>query len=111
VKFKILKENMLPHQRRWWDLPNFVKLMVGGYGSGKTYIGALRSLYLSYLNAPQPGMYVSPSHNLGQKTIIITLKEIMDKAGMNYTYNQLKGEFIISNWNGRIWIGSGDKPD
>jgi PBSX family phage terminase large subunit len=111
VKFKILKEKMLPHQRRWWDLPNFVKLMVGGYGSGKTYIGALRSIYLSYVNSPHPGMYVSPSHNLGQKTIIITLKEVMNKAGMDYTFNQMKGEFIIDNWNGKIWIGSGDKPD
>ena len=111
MKFKILKENMLPHQRRWWDLPNYVKLMVGGFGSGKTYIGALRSLYLSYLNAPLPGMYVSPSHNLAQKTIVITLREVMDKAEMNYTYNQMKGEFAIHNWNGRIWLGSGDKPD
>ena len=111
MKFKIKKDNLLPHQRRWWDLPNFVKLMVGGYGSGKTYAGALRSIYLSYLNSPHPGMYVSPSHNLCQKTIVITLKEIMDKAGMDYTYNQMKSEFLIHNWNGRIWLGSGDKPD
>jgi len=111
MKFIIEKDNLLKHQRRWWDLPNFVKLMVGGYGSGKTYCGALRSIYLSYLNSPHPGMYVSPSHNLSQKTIVITLKEIMDKAEMDYTYNQMKGEFLIHNWNGRIWLGSGDKPD
>ena len=83
---------------------------MGGYGSGKTYIGALRCLYLSYLNAPYPGMYVSPTWGLATKTIILTLKEIMGRAELDYTFNQHRGEFIIHNWGGCIWIGSGDRP-
>lgn len=102
---------MLPHQQKWWDLDTFYKLMLGGYGSGKTYIGALRSIYLSYLNAPIAGMYVSPSYGLSQKTIVITLKEIMNRAGLDYSYNQMKGEFHIRNWDGHIWLGSGDRPE
>ena len=102
---------MLPHQQQWWDLTTFYKIMLGGYGSGKTHIGAYRSIYLSYLNAPLAGMYVSPSHGLSQRTIVVTLKDIMDKSGIDYTYNQMKGEFLIHNWDGRIWLGSGDKPD
>ena len=102
---------MLSHQKEWWDLDNFYKLLIGGYGSGKTYIGALRSLYLSFVNSPIPGMYVSPSYSLSQKTIIITLKEIMDRSEMNYTYNQQRNEFRIHNWDGVIWVGSGDNPD
>ena len=74
---------MLPHQLKWWELDTFYKLMLGGYGSGKTYIGALRSIYLSYLNAPIAGMYVSPSYGLSQKTIVITLKEIMNRTGLD----------------------------
>jgi PBSX family phage terminase large subunit len=111
VKFKIPVENMLPHQLKWWQLDKFYKVLLGGYGSGKTYIGALRSIFLSYENAPIPGVYVSPSYGLSQKTIVLTLKEVMDKSGMDYTYNQMKGEFVIHNWNGRIWLGSGDRPD
>lgn len=102
---------MLKHQRQWWELPNFIKLLVGGYGSGKTYIGALRSIYLSYLNHPFPGMYVSPTHSLAQKTIIITLKEILERSEMDYSFNQMKGEFNIHNFDGKIWLGSGDNPD
>ena len=102
---------MLPHQRKWWELETYYKLMLGGYGSGKTYIGALRSIYLSYANAPIAGMYVSPSYGLSQKTIVITLKEIMNRTGLDYTYNQMKGEFHIRNWDGRIWLGSGDRPE
>lgn len=110
-QFKIQRKNFLPHQSQWWDLQTFYKVLIGGYGSGKTYIGALRSIYLSYINAPHPGMYVSPSHGLSQRTIVITLKEILNRTGIDYTYNQMKGEFHIHNWDGRIWLGSGDKPD
>ncbi len=111
MRFRIRKENFLPHQLQWWDLDTFYKILVGGYGSGKTYIGALRSLYLSYVNSPHPGMYVSPTWALASKTIILTLKELMTKAELDYTFNQQRGEFVIDNWSGRIWIGSGDKPD
>ena len=41
-RFAIDKGRMLPHQRAFLELPNFVKLLVGGYGCGKTHIGALR---------------------------------------------------------------------
>ncbi len=57
------------------------------------------------------GMYVSPSHGLSQRTIVVTLKDILNRSAINYTYNQMKGEFLIHNWEGRIWLGSGDKPD
>ena len=111
MKFKIKQDKMLSHQLQWWNLPNRYRLMVGGYGSGKTYIGALRSIFLSYINKPLPGMYVSPTHGLAQKTIILTLKEIFRRSDIDFTFNQNKGEFRIHNWDGLIWIGSGDKPD
>ena len=56
-------------------------------------------------------MYVSPTHGLAQKTIILTLKEIFRRSDIDFTFNQNKGEFRIHNWDGLIWIGSGDKPD
>ena len=110
-QFKIQRKNFLPHQSQWWDLQTFYKVLIGGYGSGKTYIGALRSIYLSYLNRPHAGMYVSPTHGLSQRTIVVTLKDILNRSGLNYTYNQMKSEFLIHNWEGRIWLGSGDKVD
>ena len=32
MKFRIDKRRMLPHQVAFWELPNFVKLLVGGDG-------------------------------------------------------------------------------
>ncbi|HEA68302.1 hypothetical protein LCGC14_1268430 [marine sediment metagenome] len=110
MHIEIRKSSMLPAQRAWWDLPNFIKAMVGGYGSGKTYIGALRAIYLSYVNAPYPGMYVSPTYPMAKKTIIIALKDMLDKAQIDYVYNKMEHQFVITEWNGNIWIGSGEVP-
>lgn len=102
---------MLPAQRKWWELPNFIKAMVGGYGSGKTYIGAMRSIFLSYVNAPYPGMYVSPTFPMAKKTIVIALKDMLDRARIDYSYNKTEHQFVIPEWSGNIWIGSGEVPE
>jgi len=85
--------------------------MVGGYGSGKTYIGALRMLYLSYMNQGLPNMYVSPSYKFAKRTIVITLKDIMNRSGIDYIHNKSDNAIQIKNWDGLIWFGSGDDPD
>ena len=111
MKFKIKTANFLPHQNEWWNLENFIKQLVGGYGCGKTYIGSLRSIYLSYLNSGIPGQYVSPTYKLAKRTVIPTVKEILNRSQIDYTYNKTDSEFYIKNWDGHFWIGSGDDPD
>ena len=111
MKFIINRAKFLPHQREWWELPNFIKLLVGGYGCGKTYIGALRAIYLSYINRSKPGQYVSPTYAMARKTIIPTIKEICLRSGLELVHNKTYHEFIITNWDGLFWVGSGDDPD
>ena len=111
MKYLLDKRHMLPPQRAWWELPNFIRLLVGGYGSGKTHIGALRAIALSYLNAGLPGQYVSPSYPMAKKTIIPTLTDIFERAGLDVTQHQTDHTFHIRNWDGHIWIGSGESPD
>jgi len=109
--FGINKTKMLPHQRAFWELPNFVKLLVGGYGCGKTRIGALRSIWNSYVNAPIPHLYVSPTYKQARKTVIVTITELLDRSEIPYVYNKTNHEYYIPGWNGTIWIASGDEPE
>ena len=112
MKFRIKKDNFLPHQLLWWDLPNFIKLLVGGFGCGKTYIGALRSIRNSYIHSPLPGQYISPTYGMLLKTIIPIMREILNRSGVDYVYKQSQPISIhIKNWDGHIWFGSGDHPD
>ncbi len=82
--------------------------MVGGLGSGKTYIGALRIIHNSYLNRGLPNQYVSPTYPMAKKTIVLAIQKILDNAGITYRYNKTDHEFYIHNWGGIIWIASGD---
>lgn len=112
MKFIIETKKFLKHQLEWWNLPNFFKLLVGGYGCGKTYIEAMRGIALSHINKGLPGMLVSPTYTMQHKTIIPMLKEILTTSGVDYTYKQHPiSQLSIHNWNGLIWFGSGDKPD
>jgi len=111
IEFKIKRENMLPGQRSWWDLSNFYRFLVGGFGSGKTYIGGLRCIYLSYVNQGIPGEYVSPSYKMAKKTVIPTINAIADRAGMNYRFHKSDSKYTFYDWGGEFWIGSGDDPD
>lgn len=111
MEFEIHLDKMYPHQRKWWELENFIPMLVGGYGCGKTYIGGLKGIWLSHVNAPIPGQYVSPTYKIARKTIVLTLQEILDRSGITYSFNQERWEFKIENWGGVIWIGSGEDPD
>ena len=110
-EFAISGDHMLPHQCAFWELPNFVKLLVGGYGCGKTRIGALRSIWSSYVNSPIPHLYVSPTYKQARKTVIVSIKELLDHAEIAYDYNKTNHEFYMPGWNATIWIASGDEPE
>lgn len=111
MNIAIKKSSMLPHQRQFWESRSFMKLLVGGYGCGKTYIGALRMLWLSYVNRPYPNLYVSPNYQQAERTITFTLQEILTRAGVTYVYNKTAHEIRIPSWQGLIWIASGDNPN
>lgn len=115
---RVVKGGMFPHQRDWWNLPNFIKAMVAGYGAGKTLIGSKKAISLSLANNGQPHFWVSPSYKIAKRTVVPTLQELLDgkrslDSGLKYKYNKADNEFIISHGGrlGRIWIGSGEEPD
>ena len=85
--------------------------LVEGYGAGKTYVHAKRALYLSAVNAGLPGMMVSPTLPIAKKTTVHTIRQMMDRAGLDYTLNKTDKEIRIKNWDGIIWWGSADDPN
>jgi hypothetical protein len=111
MKIRYRRTNWAEHQKTWWDLPNFIKILVGGYGCGKTWVGSLRAIYLSSINQGMSGICVSPSYQMAKKTMIPTLQSLMDQMELRYTFNISDHKFMIENWQGGFWIASGDDPD
>lgn len=110
---QLIKGGMYPHQRAIWESKKFIKLLVGGYGSGKTMTCAKRAISLSLANAPVPCMIVSPSFKVAKRTVIPQIKELLDGRKIRYEYKVMDQEFNIyyKGSHGKIWIGSGDNAD
>ena len=116
---RIVRGGMWQHQRDWWDMPNFVKALVTGYGGGKTMALAKRMIWLSLYNSPAPVMTVSPSYPLALKTIVQSIDELLDgrctiEPHMTYTLRKSQPyEFVIRlpGRTGLIWCMSGERPE
>ncbi len=118
----VIKGGMWPSQRRWWDLPNYIKLYIGGYGAGKTRILCMRMIALALHNAPAPVAMVSPSFSMAQETTILTTRELLagkqdyvrsKKVAFDYTERKSSPhEFQIFTRGriGRILVYSGQDP-
>ena len=106
-----------PFQRKFWLLERdptrqetFLRGIVAGYGSGKTYIGALRAIFLCSRYSAL-GMVIAPTFAMAELTVIPTLKEMLDSARIRYTFNETKHLFKIHDLKGNIKVASGDTPD
>tara|TARA_R110000744_G_scaffold104945_5_gene200770 strand:- start:5468 stop:6850 length:1383 start_codon:yes stop_codon:yes gene_type:complete len=115
---KIIAGGMFPHQRDWWGLDNFVKLLLGGYGAGKTLAGSKKIIASALENAPVPVCAVSPTFPLARRTTISTIAELLEGKRAQFgrrfwwNYNATSHEFHI-RFKGRdatIIIYSGERP-
>lgn len=115
---KIVVGGMWPHQQRWWDLPNFIKILVGGYGAGKTFLACKRAISLALQNAPCPVAIVSPTFPIARQTVVTTLQALLQGKQTIYghqlwwRYNRSTHEFKI-RYKGRqalIIVYSGEDP-
>lgn len=114
---QVVKGGMWKHQYDWWTLENFIKALITGYGGGKTYIGAKRAISVALHNAPVPFAVVSPSYKIAKRTVIPTIKALLNgKATLEpLTWKFNKSDFEFKIWcRGReatLWISSGDDPE
>lgn len=115
----VIKGGMFAHQRKWWDSKAFIKVLVGGYGSGKSFILGKRLIALALQNAPCPVASVSPTFPMARKTMVITLQQLLSGKQTLYgnqfwwKYNKSVHEFIIKfkGRTGKVLIQSGEDPD
>ena len=115
----VVTGGMWSYQREWWDLPNFIKGLIGGLGSGKTNCGGKRIIASALENAPVPVAVVSPTYTMARRTVIQTLQEMLSAKqaffgtrNFRWRFNKSDHEFRIY-YHGReatIYIYSGEDP-
>ena len=109
----VVTGGMFSAQRECWQSDHFYKFLVGGYGSGKTRWLGKRMIALSIYNAPYPCMVVSPTYKMAKRTIIPTIKDLLDGREIKYKYHSSDHYFTIhyDGHVGTLWVGSGNDPD
>jgi len=115
---RLVLGGMFEHQRKWWDLPNFIKVLVAGYGAGKTMVGAKWAIASALHNAPAPVGVVSPTFPLARHTTIATIRDLL--VGKRSLYgaqllqkeNKSSHEFDIKfkGRHAKIIVYSGEDP-
>lgn len=115
---QVKQGGMFEHQRTWWNLPNFVRLLVGGYGCGKTIMLCKHQIALALHNAPAPAAIVSPSFPMASETVDVQMHNLLaGKAslfeGFRWEHNQSRHVYRMS-YHGRlarVIVYSGEYPD
>ncbi len=122
---QVITGGMWEHQREWWELPNFIRLLVAGYGAGKTMPLCKRMIALALINgdsgrgshAGAPVGLVSPTYPMARETTMTTLSELLQgKATVlrNFTWKHNKNtntfHVIHGGRHGRILVYSGLDP-
>jgi hypothetical protein len=111
---------MFEHQRDFLALPNFIKVMVMGYGGGKSLILAKRMIALAIHNAPVPAAIICPSYPMAKLTAIPTMKALLEGKkqlyGRAFGYKfsgqtPMKFTFRFKGRDATVYILSSDRPD
>lgn len=117
----VTRGGMFLPQRQWYSIAEeeaFIKVLVGGYGSGKTRTLAKWLIASSLHNAPVWSACVSPSFPIARRTIVPTLIELLEgkqtiRKDLKWRYNQGEHAFHIDiecRPRATILILSGDNP-
>lgn len=110
---------MWPAQRRFWEGKEDIRLFLGGYGAGKTFVGGKRIISLAFENTGCPVGVVSPTFPMARQTTIPTIMELLQaKQGQfgsksfRWEYNKTVHEFRMSfkGRTGIIYVYSGENP-
>ncbi len=117
---------MWPSQREWWNLPNFVKFFVGGWGAGKTLAGCKRSITNTLRNGGRTAeeavlcLVCSPTYAMARETTITTTTMLLDlkrrllgSEVFDYHYHKTDHVWTIRHGTriGRLKQVSGDNPE
>lgn len=109
--------NLLPRQREFVEYPKHLKhkdwdvcIYQGGFGSGKTWVGALLGCILALKYPKIIGLVGAYTYTLVRDTTLKMYFQHLDMLGVKYTYN--KQESLITLPNGsEIYFKHFDDPE
>jgi hypothetical protein len=105
--------DVLPHQLEFIKSENKFTALVGGFGSGKSYAGILRTMELIKKRKGKALIiFVSPTYTLANDVNIPGFTEFLDHYLIPYKIRQSERKITLTGYlKGQVWFRSGDSPE
>ena len=103
----------LSHQIEFINSKDKFTALVGGFGSGKSHGGVLRTMHLLERRKGKGLMlFVSPTYTLANDVNIPDFTEFFDTYKIPYRIKRAEHKIILTgHLKGQIWFRSGDRPE
>lgn len=98
------------HQKNFINSDKYEKILIAGFGAGKSKVGAASVIQYSIINTGCASLVVSPSFPIAKKAIIPAVIEILDTSDIEYSYNIADHKIYIHELGSTIYFGSAEIP-
>ena len=106
-KLRFNKDDYFPHQWDFLTSDKAINGLVGGFGSGKTFVFLKKSLINLFKRTNSAGVsngwIIYPTYDLAEELFVQPFKELLDDINCPYEYNQSKHRFRTAAGNIKIY--------
>ena len=106
-KLRFNKDDYFPHQWDFLTSDKAINGLVGGFGSGKTFVFLKKSLINLFKRTNSSGVsngwIIYPTFDLAEELFVQPFKELLDDINCPYEYNQSKHRFRTAAGNIKIY--------
>ncbi len=106
----IIEMEALEAQAGFMDSTAFHTAYIGGYGSGKTYVCAMKALVLSIANVDLPGMILAPTERMAEEVTGRAFREILEDHSIPHKYLS-EAKKIQFPWGSDVYLRSAHQPN
>jgi len=111
LKITIAFKPNSPHQNEFLASPAPERLLVAGFGSGKTLVGAAEHIKLSTLNPKLESLIVVANIPIARKTVIPVMQKMLEESNIEFSYHKNTFTFYLPQFKHTIFIQSAEYPD
>ncbi len=100
----------LPAQRAFFDCREFLAVYIGGFGAGKTFAAALKSLALAAANPGLPGLILAPTERMAGDVNLPACLDLLTAHQVPHEFRAARAELAFP-WGSTVLFRSAEKPD
>jgi PBSX family phage terminase large subunit len=99
------------HQKAFLSSMSPERLLVAGFGSGKTLVGAAEHIKLATLNPKLESLIVVANIPIARKTVIPVMQKMLEESKIEYSYHKNNFTFYLPQFKHTIFIQSAEYAD